>query len=64
MTSFMHSHARRLGELDSLRQFHLCHLGPRSGRGLCLARSSCLGAIGDVSIRSGMALTSAWKEQL
>ena len=37
MTSFTHSYARRLDDLDVLRQFQLSHLGPRSGRGFCLA---------------------------
>ena len=64
MTSFMQSHAPRLDDLDSLRQYHLCHLDPQSGRGFCLARSSCLSAIGDRRIRSGTAPIRAWKEQL
>jgi len=64
LISFTQSDALRLDDLDLLRQYHLRHLGPRSSRGFCLARSPHLSAIEDLRVRSGAASTGDWKEQL
>jgi hypothetical protein len=65
MTCSTHSHARLLDDLDSLRQFHLSHLGPGMAEA-CTSLGHLASAPAGLSVSDPVwrQLATGWKEQL